>query len=118
MDANWIEHRRDDGERIGWIRMVGERSIAVDVLGREVTGEVDWLEAEEALDERGLSFLAEPWLLEQSDGAEVRVRIVEASPERIRVAEDELGAASAVGAQSAVHTLPFPAPDVLRPARP
>lgn len=116
MDETWIEHRRDDGERIGWIRMVGESFVAVDVLGREVTGEIDWLGAEEALDARGLSFLAEPWLLRTADDAEVRVRIVEASPERIRVTEDEMGSASVVGAQSAVHTLPFPAPETLRPA--
>lgn len=116
MDESWIEHRRDDGERIGWIRMVGEGFVAVDVLGREVTGEVDWTEAEEALDARGLSFLAEPWMLRTADDVEVRVRIAEASPEQIRVAEDEMGAASVVGAQPAVHTLTFPAPEELRPA--
>ena len=115
MDENWIEYRRDDGQRIGWIRMVGERCIAVDMLGREITGEVNWLEAEESLDERGISFLAEPWSLELDNGSEVRVRITEASPEGIRVTEDEFGAASAIGAQMRNHSLPFPAPDALRP---
>lgn len=116
MDESWIEHRRsDDGERIGWIRMVGEGFIAVDVLGREITGEVDWLEAEESLDELGISFLAGPWMLQRSDGTEVRVRITEASPYGIRVLEDEFGAASAVGAKVASHSLPFPVPSTLRP---
>lgn len=118
MDETWIEHRRDDGERIGWIRMVEEKFIAVDVLGREITAEVDWLEAEETLDERGLAFLAEPWSLLRPDGTEVRARITEASPEGIRVAEDEFGAASAVGASPQTHLLPFPAPDALRPHAP
>lgn len=117
MDETWIEHRREDGERIGWIRMVGESFIAIDVLGREITGEVDWLEAEEALDEVGLSFLAEPWSLARADGSEIRVRITEASPEGTRVVEDEFGAASAVGAGMPTHHLPFPAPSSLRPWR-
>lgn len=117
MTEDWIEHRRADGERIGWIRMTGEHFVAIDVLGREVTGAVDWLEAEDALEERGLSFLAEPWLLGLDDGREVRVRITEASPHRIRVREDDFGAASVVGADMRDHVLPFPAPAALRPLR-
>lgn len=31
MSGAWIEHRREDGERVGWIRMVGEQLVAVDV---------------------------------------------------------------------------------------
>ncbi|GFZ93040.1 hypothetical protein [Nesterenkonia alkaliphila] len=114
MDDSWIEHRREDGERIGWIRMQGEQFVAVDVLGSDVTGEVEWLEAEEALEERGLSFLAEPWSLQQPDGSEVRVRITEVSPEGVRVVEDEFGAASAVGSGAQAYVLPFPIPSTLR----
>lgn len=116
MSGEWIEHRREDGERIGWIRMVGEQFVAVDVLGREVTGAVDWLSAEEALDELGLSFLAEQWWFERSDGRVVRVRITEVSPRGIRIREDDFGAAAAVGAQVQDHALPFPAPRELRQA--
>lgn len=116
MDESWIEHRRaDDGEHIGWIRMVGEGFVAVDVLGREITGEVDWLEAEESLEECGIAFLAGPWMLRQPDGEEVRVRITEVSPQGISVTEDEFGAASAVGANMPSHRLPFPVPETLRP---
>src|SRR5690625_6896032 len=84
MDADWIEHRREDGERLGWIRMVGENFIAVDVLGREVTGAVDWLEAEEALDQRGLAFLAERWQFDSPARGTISVRIVEVSTRGIR----------------------------------
>lgn len=98
--------------------MTGEEFVAVDVLGHEITGPVDWLDAEEALEERGLSFLAEPWLLTLPDGTDVRVRITEVSPRRIRVREDDLGAAAAVGADMRDHILPFPAPSTLRPLRP
>lgn len=46
--------------------MSGDGFIAHDAMGREITEEVDWLTAEEALDETGLAFLAELWLLEQA----------------------------------------------------
>jgi len=114
MDADWIEHRREDGERLGWIRMVGENFIAVDVLGREVTGAVDWLEAEEALDQRGLAFLAERWQFDSPARGTISVRIVEVSTRGIRVREDDFGAAAAVGADVQDHDLPFPAPATLR----
>lgn len=115
MMTDWIEHRRSDGERIGWIRVTGEQFVAVDALGRPVTERVDWLEAEEALEERGLGFLADPWLLDLPDGASVRVQIVEASTDHIRVREDDFGAAAVVGAHMREHMLDFPAPAALRP---
>ncbi|NDK30587.1 hypothetical protein [Nesterenkonia haasae] len=114
MDETWIEHRRPEGDRIGWIRMSGDGFIAHDAMGREITEEVDWLTAEEALDETGLAFLAELWLLELPNGESVRVRITEAGPHGIRVLEDDLGAAAAVGSNVRHHRLPFPAPDSLR----
>lgn len=113
--SDLIEHRRADGETVGWLRMSGEGFIAVDALGHDITGEVDWLTAEEALEERGLSFLAEPWLLELPDGAAVRVRITEVSPRGIDVREDDFGAAAVAGNTMRSHQLPFPAPDTLRP---
>lgn len=118
MNEDWIEHRREDGERLGWIRMVGEHFIAVDVLGREITPRVDWLQAEETLEERGLSFLAERWLFDSPARGAVYVRIVEVSPRGIRVREDDFGAAAAVGADVQDHDLPFPAPATLRPVAP
>jgi len=76
LPADWIEHRRaDDRELLGWIRPAGEEFVAVDRLGRDVTGAVDWLAAEKALDERGLRWLAERWSLTLDDGTEQRVRL-------------------------------------------
>ncbi|MBW0252442.1 hypothetical protein [Cellulomonas sp. PS-H5] len=113
LPADWIEHRRaDDRELLGWIRPAGEEFVAVDRLGREVTGAVDWLAAEEALDERGLRWLAERWSLTLDDGTEQRVRFAEVSPEQVVVVAEQWGA---VLPGAPTWTLPFPAPGTLRP---
>lgn len=104
-----IEHRRDDGELIGWIRPVGGAFVAVDVLGRYRTGPVDWLRAEKTLDELGLGYLADPWTLEL-DGRRVRVRIVEVGRDGITVKKDDWGA---IDVPQLTWQLPFPAPDEL-----
>jgi len=110
---NWIDHRRPgDREVLGWIRPAGDDFVAVDRLGRDLTGPVDWLAAEEALDERGLSWLTDLWQLTRADGRTVRVRIVEASPERVVVKTDDFGA---IDVPLETYVLPFPAPDELRP---
>ena len=110
-----MEHRRADGEKIGWLIMRGDHFIAVDMLGWEITGAVDYMVAEEALEERGLSFLAEPWTLEHPDGTSERVRITEVRPERITVRQDDYGVAAVAGANVRDYVLPFPAPASLRP---
>ena len=110
---DWIEHTRTgDRERLGWIRPDGDGFVAHDALGRELTGAVDWLAAEEALDERGLYWLADLWQLELPDGTIERVRLVEVTPDRVVVKVDDFGAVEAV---TASYVLPFPAPDTLRP---
>ncbi len=92
MDADWIEHRRsDDGERVGWIKPVGDGFVAVDLLGREKTNVVDWMLAEETLDALGLRYLAEPHELRLDDGTWLRVRIAEVTPLRVRVKQDDWG---------------------------
>ena len=109
----WIEHRRPgDRERLGWIRPDGDDFVAHDALGREATGPVDWLTAEEALEERGLHWLADLYQLDLPDGTRERVRIVEVTPERVVVKVDDFGAVDVV---TASYVLPFPAPDTLRP---
>ncbi len=115
--SDWIEHRRHDGELVGWMRPDGESFVPVDLLGRDVSGPTDWLSAEEALDERGLGFLAEPYLLELENGERTRVRIAEVDVRSIRLLGDEFGAASAVGAPRIEYTLAWPAPPELRPLR-
>lgn len=115
---DWIEHRREDGETVGWIVPDGDGFRAVDVLGRPVTAEpVEWLVAEEVLEELGIAFLADRYLLRLPDGTERPVRISEAGPRGVTVVADEFGNASAVGAGSDRLRLPFPAPEELRPAR-
>jgi len=91
-----------------------------DLLGRERTpteagGAIDWLAAEELLDELGIGYLADPWALRLADGAERPVRIAEVSARGITVVADEFGAASAVGADPERFRLPFPVADELRP---
>ena len=110
----WTAHRRDDGEVLGWIRAEGELWVAVDRLGLEASGPVEWLEAEDLLEARGLGFLADRWWL---DGEPVRIS--EVTPDRIVLLRDDYGAASAVGARPEEIVLPWPAPTGLtRPASP
>lgn len=113
MQSDWIEHRRaGDRERVGWMRPVDDGFVAVDLLGRERTGIVDWLEAEELLDELGLRYLADPYELLLDDGHWLRVRIADVSPEQIRVKKDDWGDMTA---PQIYYTVPFPAdPNLLR----
>jgi hypothetical protein len=115
--AEWIEHRRGDGEAVGWIVPDGDGFRPVDVLGRHVTADpVDRLSAEEALEERGIGFLADRYLLRLPDGTERPVRITEASVHGVTVVADEFGSASVVGGGGERFALPFPAPETLRRA--
>ncbi|MBM9462388.1 hypothetical protein JL108_02935 [Aeromicrobium sp. YIM 150415] len=115
MDSSWIEHHRGrDGERLGWIRMDGEGFVAVDLLGRERTGIVDWETAEAALDELGIGYLADLYELEVEDDRWLRVRVAEVTADVITVKQDDGGA---VGAPQIYYPLPFPAPTSLRPLR-
>jgi hypothetical protein len=109
---DWIEHRRADGERVGWMRPEGEGFVPVDLLGRAVSGAVDWLTAEETLDGIGIGYLADLYELRLDDGSWLRVRLAEVSPTRIVAKQDDFGA---VGAPQLYYTLPFPIPETLRP---
>jgi len=118
--ADWVPHRRDDGELLGWIRPEGDDWIAVDVLGREAYNGVDWLEAEAALQAVGLSWLADIWMLERSAEEPLRVKLVEVTPGgvgeagRVVVQTDDFGA---IDAPVERYELPWPAPAALRPRR-
>lgn len=112
---DWIEHRRaGDRELLGYVRIDGEGFVAIDRLGRELTGVVDWMTAEQALDERGLGWLAGLWQLTDPDGTVTRVRLVEVGPARVVVKTDDFGA---VDVQVRTYELPFPAPSTLEPFR-
>lgn len=113
--ADWIEHRRADGERVGWMVPDGDGFHIVDLLGRQLSAApLDWLAAEEALDALGIGYLADRYQLTMTDGVERRVRIAELSTTRIVVVADDFGSASAVGARPERFELPFPAPERLR----
>lgn len=114
MEPDWIEHRRsNDGERVGWMKPVGEGYVAIDLLGRRRTDVVDWLSAEETLDELGLGYLADPHELRLDDGSWLRVRIAEVSSVKIRLKKDDWGD---INATQNYYTVPFPAAeDQLRP---
>ncbi|WP_251150615.1 hypothetical protein [Cellulosimicrobium sp. Marseille-Q4280] len=115
LPSSWIEHRRpDDREPVGWIRPEGDEWVAVSLLGRDLTGPVDWLAAEEALEATGLSWLADVWTLEQDGGEPLRVRLVEVTPDRVVVQTDDFGA---IDVRVVRYELPWPAPDALRPRR-
>lgn len=116
LPADAYAHRRADGEVVGWIAADGDGYRAIDLLGRAV-GEspMEWLDAEEVLEERGIGYLADRYVFTRADGSGVPVRIAETSTRQIVVVEDEFGAASAVGFAVGRHVLPFPAPATLRP---
>ncbi|MFB2583491.1 hypothetical protein [Herbiconiux liukaitaii] len=113
----WIEHRRQDGELVGWMRPSGDGFVPVDLLGRSRAGAVDWLEAEELLDDLGIGYLADAYLLQDAHllgpGSEgMRVRIVEVSTARILVKKDDFGDMRAPVREFA---LSWPLPETLRP---
>lgn len=118
---DWIPHRRpDDRELIGWIRPEGDAWVAVSLFGADVSGPLDWVEAEEALEAVGLSWLAEPWMLERPGTDPLRVRVVDVSPAspegdpgRVVVKTDDFGA---IDVPYELLELPWP-PAGLRPLR-
>ena len=117
---DWTPHRRDDGELLGWIRPEGAEWVAGDVLGRAASAPVDWLDAEDALDSRGLSWLAGIWMLDRDGSDPLRVTLVEVAPGRVGeaghvvVQTDDLGA---IDVPVERFELPWPAPAALRPRR-
>ncbi len=119
---DWTPHRRDDGELLGWIRPDGEAWVAVDVLGRTASAPADWLEAEAALEERGIAWLADAWMLEGEAEQPLRVRILEVTPDederpgRIVVKVDDFG--DVTRPPTTPYSLPWPIPARLRPPVP
>lgn len=119
--ADWTPHRRDDGELLGWIRPDGDDWVAVDVLGRPASAATEWLDAEAALEEHGIAWLADPWMLEGEGDRPLRVRILEVTPDeasvpgRIVVKLDDFG--DMTRPATAQFVLSWPIPDRLRPPR-
>ncbi|MDR1852510.1 MAG: hypothetical protein LBR21_07685 [Propionibacteriaceae bacterium] len=97
---------------MGWITPRGDKFVPISLLGHELSGPLDWDEAEQTLDNTGLGYLNGVWLLD-TDGGTIRVRITEVTPERIRVITDNFGA---IDVPYEEIILGFPAPKALRPA--
>jgi hypothetical protein len=115
LSPDWIEHRRSDGEHVGWAVPEGNGFFVIDLLGRQRTeAPVDWLEVEETFETLGIGYLSHQYGWRHADGVERRVRIGEVSPSGIVLVADEFGSASVVGAKQEKFELPFPAPEGLR----
>lgn len=112
MPTDWIEHQRGDGELLGWMRATSDGFVAIDLLGRELTDVVDWLTAEETLDDTGIGYLADPFELRLDDGRWLRVRLTEVSAEAIRAKKEDWGDMTS---SPVYYTVEFPVGDRLRP---
>jgi len=110
--SEWIEHRRGDGELLGWMRLEADGFVVIDLLGRPLTNVVDWFTAEETLEATGIGYLADPFELLLDDGRWLRVRITEVSSDAIRIKKDDWGD---ITVPLREFTLPFPITDRLRP---
>lgn len=85
--ADWVRHVRGDGELIGYLAPQGDDLFtAMTLLGTPLGEPVDEWTAADALDDVGLSYLADRWILTDPEGSERPVVLVEASPERVMVA--------------------------------
>lgn len=110
--ADWIAHRRGDGELLGWMRPDGDGFVVIDLLGRPLTDSIDWLSAEEALEATGIGYLADLYELRLDDDTWLRVRITEVSASVLKLKKDDFGA---IDAPAVEYEVPFPIDDRLRP---
>lgn len=110
-EPEWIEHRRGDRERLGWMLPEGDGFVVIDLLGRRRTDPVDWFTAETFLDDLGIGYLADPFELLLEDGRWLRVRILEVSTDAIRVKRDDWGD---INVPLLEYTVGFPIPERLR----
>lgn len=99
--SGWLATTRDDGETVGYLEPLADDYSLVQprsLLGHPVGPPAEFLEAEELLIERGISELAERWMLRgASDDLRGGVVILEASAEGIIVDHADLAKAGAYG---------------------
>lgn len=100
--ADWIPHRRDDGEIVGWIDTESHapQYLPIDRLGRALEPVHGWLEAEAVLEEQGLSFLTGSFLY--ADNV-VRIRHLDEKEVVVTTALTD-----AIGDAGTEYRLPFP----------
>lgn len=87
--ADWRPyHRFDDGELLGYLAPTAEGlSTPMNVLGQLVDEPGDDWTCEQVLEQTGLSYLADTWLLRHDDGQEQRVVLLEVDAERVVVGD-------------------------------
>ena len=86
--ADWEPHHRDDGELIGYLVAAdGALVVPVNLVGHPIGEAMERFAAEDMLEDAGLSYLAEPWLLRHDDGSEQRVVIVEVDADHVVVTD-------------------------------
>lgn len=90
---DWIEHRRDeDDELVGFLAPIGDRFTAMTMFGTPLAEPTNRADAEELLNNSGLSYLIGRWHLQIDDRtAHIEVEIVEASPEQVVVQNVDFG---------------------------
>lgn len=116
--SGWVPYHRLDGELIGYlVADVDDLVVPVNLVGHPVGAAMDVFSAEQTLDDVGLSYLAEQWLLRQDDGSDQRVVIIEIDADHVVVGDAEF--AMVVGRPATMSgvrvSLPVPT-DRLRPA--
>lgn len=107
LPSSWIPHRRDDGEVVGWIDMdsAAPKLLPIDRLGRPQELVDDWTEAEECLEEIGLSFLTSSFFYKDNV---VRIRHIDSRSVVVTTALTD-----AVGDTGEEFRLSFPPGDAL-----
>ena len=86
--ADWEPYQREDGEVIGYL--VADEDgfvVPINLVGHPIGEAMDRFAAEDLLEDAGLSYLAEPWVLRHDDGTEQRVVIVEVDADHVVVTD-------------------------------
>ncbi|WP_061712638.1 hypothetical protein [Kocuria palustris] len=98
-DTTFPHTRGSDNEHVGYLRLSeNDRFVPIDLLWNELGDPQELTDAEALLEELGLSYLAEDWLLEVEDHPEpVKVRIREITPAQITVANADYGYPADIG---------------------
>ncbi|WP_026548870.1 hypothetical protein [Arthrobacter sp. Br18] len=91
--THWTPYyRENDGELLGYLVPEGEAFVPVTVFGYGLDTASDEYDASQVLENTGLSYLADTWVLSIEDRDDpISVQIVEASPRALRVKSVDYG---------------------------
>lgn len=100
--SDWLPHRREsDDELVGYLAPVGDDFLPLTVFGYPLGVAADYLDAAALLEAEGMACLAEYWWFEPAavgrGGDGYRVRIHEATPDRLTVVVDDFGVGADLG---------------------